>query len=169
MDGTAQPREIRAPTVDGDRLIEPPNEAVAELANRNRRRLAECDYDLHGRSLYELARDARRQLLESAVEYAASYCDPSESLRSAIKSSIAADEPARLYLAGHQPELYHPGVWLKNFVLDRLASRDRAIAVNLSVDSDIVKSSTIRVPTGTLAEPARRSRGVRPAVDGNSV
>ncbi len=153
MDGTAQPREIRAPTSDGGRLIEPPIEAVAELASENRRRLAECDYDLHGRSLYELARDARRQLLEAAIEYAASYCNLSESLRSAIASSIAAGEVARLYLAGHQPELYHPGVWLKNFVVDRLAARDRAIAVNLSVDSDIVKSSTIRVPTGTLAEP----------------
>jgi hypothetical protein len=153
MDDKAQSREIRAPRDDGGRLIEPPVDTVASLASENRRRLAECDYDVHGRSLHELARDARRQLLEAAVGYADSYCDLSHSLRMAIAAAMANDEPARIYLAGHQPELYHPGVWLKNFVVDRLAARDGAIAVNLSVDSDVVKSASIRVPTGTADEP----------------
>jgi hypothetical protein len=153
MDDKAPSREIRAPRDDGGRLIEPPVDVVAGLATENRRRLAECDYDLHGRSLYELARDARRQLLEAAVKYAESYCDLSDSLQSSVASAVAANEPARIYLAGHQPELYHPGVWLKNVVVDYLAARDGAIAVNLSVDSDVVKSSTLRVPTGTAIEP----------------
>ncbi len=58
-----------------------------------------------------------------------------------------------VFLAGHQPQLFHPGVWFKNFALDDLAKRHGAIAVNLVVDSDTVRSHAVRVPGGTAANP----------------
>jgi hypothetical protein len=59
----------------------------------------------------------------------------------------------RIYLVGHQPELFHPGVWLKNFVLDVLAKRDRAVAVHVLIDNDDAHTPAVRVPSGSLAEP----------------
>jgi hypothetical protein len=56
----------------------------------------------------------------------------------------AAD--AGLLLAGHQPELFHPGVWVKNFALAGLARAHGRIALNLVVDNDSVKSTALRVP-----------------------
>jgi hypothetical protein len=50
-----------------------------------------------------------------------------------------------LFLAGHQPSLFHPGVWVKNFALAGLARRHRGVAVNLIVDNDTLKSSSLRV------------------------
>jgi hypothetical protein len=51
-----------------------------------------------------------------------------------------------LILAGHQPELFHPGVWVKNFALTALARRHHATALNLVVDNDTAKSASLRVP-----------------------
>ena len=49
-------------------------------------------------------------------------------------------------MSGHQPELYHAGVWYKNFVLSKLAERTGAIAINLVVDSDLCTRHSIRFP-----------------------
>jgi hypothetical protein len=49
--------------------------------------------------------------------------------------------------AGHQPELFHPGVWVKNFALAGLAREFGGTAINLIVDSDIIKSTSLRVPS----------------------
>src|SRR5262249_55485525 len=51
-----------------------------------------------------------------------------------------------LFVAGHQPELFHPGVWVKNFALAGLARRHTGLAVNLIVDNDTVKHTGLRVP-----------------------
>ena len=67
--------------------------------------------------------------------------------------NAAGLEGAPFVLSGHQPELFHPGVWLKNFTLDRVARGNGAVAINLLVDSDTMKASSLRVPTGTVARP----------------
>src|SRR5581483_2694845 len=51
-----------------------------------------------------------------------------------------------LLLAGHQPELFHPGVWVKNFALNALARQHGGIALNLVVDTDLVKTTDLKVP-----------------------
>ena len=56
-----------------------------------------------------------------------------------------------MILAGHQPQLFHPGVWFKNFVLSRLAESQAATAVNLVIDSDTIKTAAVRVPTGSAS------------------
>lgn len=53
-------------------------------------------------------------------------------------------------MAGHQSELFHPGVWLKNFALAGLARHFDTRALNLIVDSDIAKSTALRLPAWDL-------------------
>jgi hypothetical protein len=50
------------------------------------------------------------------------------------------------FVAGHQPELFHPGVWVKNFALAGLARRVGGFALNLIVDNDTLKSTSVRFP-----------------------
>ena len=58
-----------------------------------------------------------------------------------------------IVMVGHQPQLFHPGVWMKNFVADRVAQLARGskgesgIAVNLIVDNDIMKGASLAVPS----------------------
>ena len=56
-------------------------------------------------------------------------------------------------MAGHQPQLFHPGVWFKNFALDALARRHGGVGVNLVVDNDTMKSSALWVPGGSVERP----------------
>ena len=49
-------------------------------------------------------------------------------------------------MTGHQPELYHPGVWAKDFLLQRLADETGAAAIDLVVDSDGFDAVEMRLP-----------------------
>jgi hypothetical protein len=55
-------------------------------------------------------------------------------------------------MAGHQPELFHPGVWVKNFALNGLARAHGAAAVNLVVDNDTAKATALHVPALAAAQ-----------------
>jgi hypothetical protein len=142
-------RRFSAPREDRAALVDPPWEQVGGLIAANvegKKLLAACQ--LQGRSLAELAAAARADLLAQARQWTAAY-RPVEP---------AAEDPRGLILlAGHQPELFHPGVWFKNFALGSLALRYRATAVNLVIDSDTVKSASLPVPGGTLEAPRREA------------
>ena len=65
-------------------------------------------------------------------------------------------------VTGHQPELFHPGVWIKNFAAAGIAAAHDGVALNLIVDNDLPKSASIRVPrvdAGSSARPRSISTG----------
>jgi hypothetical protein len=148
MAQTAQYRRYRAPQEDGQVLVDPPRASLAAVVARNRRRAASLDYDLQGRSLRELAAGSRRSLVERAVAYTTQYRD-----LGSTSAAFARGATAPLVLSGHQPQLYHPGVWYKNFVLGQLARKVDGIAIHLLIDSDSCRTATIRVPTGSVDTP----------------
>jgi hypothetical protein len=128
---------LRAPRQDGAVVAEPPLADVGGMLAANAARLA-AGGPLPGRPWAELRRQARRELLQAAADY---HRDAGETVPE------LADGP--LLMAGHQPELFHPGVWVKNFALCGLARRHGGVAVNLVVDNDTVKSTALRIPALT--------------------
>ncbi len=137
-------RRLRAPQGDGEMLIDPPWEDVDAIVGENVQQRTGHDCRLMGRSLAELSQAARKDLLREARAWSCPDRDVSAEV------ATTAD---RIFLAGHQPEIFHPGVWLKNIALAELARRHKAVAVNLSIDSDTVKSMALKVPTGSVADP----------------
>lgn len=148
MDCASKFRTLRAPSGDGQTLVDPPYAALPETVVSNREALAATDYDVQGRSLAELSKAARERLRKLAVEYTSLYRDVPERWRDLEN---AADTP--FILSGHQPEMFHPGVWYKNFVLGGLARRMDAVGIHLSIDSDLCRGASIRVPTGGIDRP----------------
>jgi hypothetical protein len=140
-------RRLRAPREDRAALVEPPWSEVPGMLAANQRLRESSSLDLHGVPLAALARQARRELLAEAARTSAAYLD--------VPAGVARrpEDVDRLFLAGHQPQLFHPGVWFKNFALGHLARQHGAAAVNLVIDSDTMKSSSIRVPGGSAAHP----------------
>lgn len=59
-----------------------------------------------------------------------------------------ADDAAPILATGHQTELYHPGVWMKNVVIALAAQRIGATAIHFAVDSDAPKHLVYRWPGG---------------------
>src|SRR5262245_14552122 len=120
---------LKAPRDDGAVLAYPPLDQADSILAANRRLLGSASVPLQGRSLQELRTLARNEVVALAQAY---LRDAGEPVPEARGSS--------LILAGHQPELFHPGVWFKNFALHGLARRSDATALNLIVDNDVVKN-----------------------------
>ena len=136
-------RRLRAPTDDGAHLVEPPLEDVGSILADNQSAPA-ADCDLIGRSISELRHEAKRDLLAAAQSYVGQYVDI-ERLES------AADVP--VILTGHQAQLFHPGVWYKNFLAEHIARQHGGVALHIIIDADLFGSPSIRVPTGTVDAP----------------
>ncbi|MCE9546525.1 MAG: hypothetical protein K8T25_13545 [Planctomycetia bacterium] len=139
-------RRLAAPRQDRSVLVQPPFGELGSLLAGNIARGKSSAIDLQGRTLADLASAARKLLLSDAQDYTRQYLDP------APLPADAASAP--FILAGHQPQLFHPGVWCKNFALSLLAQRHQAVAINLLVDSDAVKKTSSRVPSGNIVQPA---------------
>ncbi len=131
----------RAPQQDRQILCVPPWPAIGEGLAGQRDVIASSDVEILGVPLTDLARDARRVLVEQAQAYTRSYTEVAEAL----------DGP--LIITGHQPELVHPGVWLKNFAAGQLAQQVGGTAINLIIDNDLCRSPSLRVPTGSVEQP----------------
>lgn len=156
-----QRMRVRVPREDASILAIPPLSAVPALISGNSNALNATRLQIAGRDLVSLRADTCRQAVSSAGEFTARLTgrDPETGCFERIVAS------------GHQPELFHPGVWIKNFAVSRLADQTASLGLNLIVDSDTLESSRIRVPAGTRQRPVFESLefdaacGVRPWED----
>ncbi|MDA0657892.1 MAG: hypothetical protein O2931_17900 [Planctomycetota bacterium] len=82
---------------------------------------------------------ARQGLLTAAVAHTQSY-------RSVGLPAESAGRP--IVMVGHQPQLFHPGVWFKNFVMHRLTQECGGIAVHVIIDNDLCRRPVMAVPGG---------------------
>jgi hypothetical protein len=129
----------------------PPLEEAGRLARRNGEMLAATGAMILGRPLAEVRALGRRELIEMARSYLAPLAT-----RGADATPLASDVEGPLFLAGHQPELFHPGVWVKNFALAGFVRRHGGLAVNLIVDNDTLKSTSLRIPVRSAPWPRLR-------------
>ena len=76
MVGELHYRKLRAPKEDGETLIDPPAARVGELLERNLAIFHSSDIDLQGRSLSQLRRDGRAQLVDFQDNDARTHAGP---------------------------------------------------------------------------------------------
>ena len=127
---------LRAPSADGSLLAEPPLIAASARLAENASQLGNWQYEFQGRSASRLRTLVRKQVIEKAKSFL-------------NNAGLAFPEPGtgeRLVVTGHQPELFHPGVWVKNFAAFEIAKQSRGVGLNLVVDNDLPKSNGIKVP-----------------------
>jgi hypothetical protein len=129
-----------APADDGAVLASPPLADVRRRLEENRSQFKSVTRHIGSMPLATLRRLAVTEIIAEAKKYHVSTGEP-----------VPGHTAESLLVAGHQPELFHPGVWLKNFALNALASRHDATPLNLVVDNDTVKSTSLRVPVLDLS------------------
>jgi len=141
-----------APREDRSSLVIPPFDEVGELVAHNLRIRESAAYTtqrkLQGRTLFDLSLQARSDLIAAAQRWTATY-RPAD--------YPAFDSKGLVFVAGHQPELFHPGVWFKNFALGAIAQQHGATAINLVIDSDVMKSNALIAPGGCSSRPMREA------------
>jgi hypothetical protein len=130
-----QPGRIRAPRAHGAVESAPPLAQLSAAVASNRALFDQPKPKVLGRDWHELRREGGEAAIQAAVAYHAQSGQP-----------VDLPGSRSVVMAGHQPELFHPGVWVKNFALQGLARSTRAVALNLVVDNDAVKASSLRLP-----------------------
>ena len=100
------------------------------------------DYDFQGCRFRTLADQSREEMLRAAIAYTSSY-------RNLSGDHAHWRSSSPLIFAGHQPDLFHPGVWAKNFAMGAFAASRGGVAINLLIDADVPKSTSLKVPTGS--------------------
>lgn len=140
-DQLAAETEYAIPEQSGAVLIAPPLEQVAGLLRAAREQAWSAE--VLGVPLGEFRRRVRERALALAAAYTRSR-QPSGGGGTARRP--AADQP--VILMGHQPVFFHPGVWMKFFLLQRLAAERGAAGVHLIVDTDATGPITADVPAG---------------------
>lgn len=135
-------QQYRAPATNDTALVDPP-------WPRQRAQLAEppepASITIGGLDLGALRSTARTGLLAAAKAYTSAYAD------------TQTPPTGPVVLSGHQPDLFHPGVWFKNFALHTLAESTGGVGVHLLIDSDLCRAASIRTPTGSIASPCLES------------
>jgi hypothetical protein len=71
---------------------------------------------------------------------------PLPEIRRSAATYLGLDPGRPVVATGHQSELHHPGVWVKNAVVDAVASAAGAQAVHLALDTDSPKHLDLRWP-----------------------
>jgi len=125
------------PSGHGEVVTRPDYAEWAGLAREGSRIAASWDAALCGVPVSELRRTARREAVAASSAFSA---------RLGVPVRAVEGEPELLVVTGHQPELYHPGVWVKDFLLQRLSDETGATAIDLVVDSDGFDSLDIHSP-----------------------
>ena len=145
-------RRLRAPRDDQAVLAVPPLDQATKLIETNQRALRDQTHNFQGRAFDVLRARARAEVMTAAREQLTS-------LGASLPSRHWDPEsPAPLVVSGHQPELFHAGVWIKNFAVGAIADRAAGVPIHLVVDNDLPKSAGIRVPR--VAGTTLRSRTI---------
>ena len=123
---TAQPLsypKLLAPRGDGEMLIWPDGRQLLRDTWSNHRNLRETQVRIGTVPLSHLRRWMRRWIGHR-------------------------EDHQPIIATGHQTELYHPGVWVKNAVIASAAERIGAAAIHFAVDTDAPKHLVYRWPGG---------------------
>ena len=129
------------PAGHGEILTLPTFDSWADLARSNHLAAKSWTFEVAGRPAAGVRALARREALAMAEAF-------SDKLGVAVDGAGSPDD--LIVAAGHQPELYHPGVWIKDFLLQRLAEESGATAFDLVVDSDGFDALTVSAPCMTV-------------------
>jgi hypothetical protein len=121
---------LRVPSGNGEVLAVPSFDEVPRLVEENRRKLDRDDVRIGGLSLVGFRQCTKAEW---------SHDD---------------DQDRTVIVTGHQPELSHPGVWVKNFAVAGLAAKLGAMPLNLVVDNDTLKSTSMHFPVFHDGDPS---------------
>lgn len=142
----------RAPAESGQKLVSPSWSELGPLVRANQKWRRNAEVAILGQPIAEFAAAARREILDVARAYVSTYdCRLSNRMHAELSNALTLDAP--LIVTGHQPEMFHPGVWLKNFAAGELARQLGGVALNLVIDSDACHATSIRIPVGSREQP----------------
>ncbi len=160
-------------------FIDPPISSIPDLVQENRRKIRGYRFEINNVPFQVLRDKTRNELLHRAIRYTGKikslFGDYGSELPLHTKNDILQDaswqiNQGRILIegsildydsiknmpiiqTGHEPVLYHPGIWIKNHLIQQLSEKLNGIGVNMIVDNDACNMGFIYVPV-FFTEPA---------------
>src|SRR3972149_3540387 len=153
-------------------FLEPAIEHIPELALENRCKISGYKFEINGVPFQILRDKSRMEILRKAVYYTSGIKsllrkDPSgpylydrNNMKKDTPLQVAQDKlcvneltldyetikKIPIIQTGHEPILYHPGIWIKNHLAHYLVKKLGGISVNMIVDNDACNMGFMYVP-----------------------
>ena len=145
LEAVWQRTHLRVPREDGAYLTRPELGQAVPLAEQNVASLSRASLVAGEFDWRTVREQARTEILGAAAEYTGRILE---------RAAAAIPLDPLIIATGHQPELFHPGVWVKHLAVGLLARQPRVVGLNLIVDNDLLSSTRLRVPGGTREQPS---------------
>src|SRR3989338_6227618 len=153
-------------------FLEPAIEHIPELALENRRKISGYKFEINGVPFQILRDKTRMEILRKAVYYtnriksllrkdpSGPYLYDRNNMKKDTPLQVAQDKlcvneltldyetikKIPIIQTGHEPILYHPGIWIKNHLAHYLVKKLGGISVNMIVDNDACNMGLMYVP-----------------------
>ena len=135
---TVTPR-VEIPAHSGDVVAVPHACTWTTLARANRTAADAWSFTVAGMPAAKWRREGRQELWSAACAATAEI--------DGTPPRPQPDRPHQLVLGtGHQPEFFHPGVWIKELLIDAVCRAEGVGGLNVIVDHDLPDASRLPVP-----------------------
>jgi len=116
-------------------------EKMGSLLEENKKIFSQYSFAILNQSFKEVREKSQKEVVGKALSFNKKF-DPD------IGEKI---NPAFQYIiqSGHQPTFFHPGIWIKNILLNELLKShipDKSLGLNIILDNDICKDLSLSLP-----------------------
>ncbi|ODS34167.1 MAG: hypothetical protein SCARUB_00737 [Candidatus Scalindua rubra] len=139
------------PKKDKEIFLKPAYEDIPGLISLNKERFQSYDFEINGIPFSKFREQVRSEVLKKAREYTEkvwSICSQLNMARpedlSCINNSYTPEK--EIVQTGHPPILAHPGVLIKNCLVNSISKKVNGIGINMVVDNDICHDNCLDIP-----------------------
>ena len=116
----------KIPEKNGEFLCIPSLNLISQLIKSNKEKFKAYDYTIGDEGFYEFRKRLREKVILLSEKFTANL---------GIKSHLYNNSDT-IVQTGHQPLFYHPGIIIKNLILNKIGVMEGINAINLIVDTD---------------------------------
>lgn len=137
---------IKIPQENKQIFLSPSENKIDSLLEENKKIFSRYSFTILNRPFREMREKSRKEVVKEALSFSNKF-DPD------IAEKI---NPAYQYIiqSGHQPVFFHPGIWIKNIILNQLIKfplPDKSLGLNIVLDNDICKDLNFSLPALSLS------------------
>jgi len=107
---------------------------ISSLLEENKKIFSQYSFTILNQPFSEVRENCRKEVIRGALKFSSKF-DPN------IEEKICST-PQYIIQTGHQPVFFHPGIWIKNIILNELIKSplpDKSLGLNIILDNDICK------------------------------
>ncbi len=125
------------PEKNGGFLCIPSLNLISQLIKSNKEKFKAYDFTIGDEGFYEFRKRLREKVILLSEKFTANL---------GIKSRLYNNSDT-IVQTGHQPLFYHPGIIIKNLILNKIGMMEGINAINLIVDTDNFKEIGVNIPS----------------------